>query len=465
MTQVIGRTNVRGVLLIACLTASLGCLFTTGCWRREILPTAFDPADARFMISDFSPRSAYADQPVQVSTRLQCRSLKDSRQRMYMPTGTYTHELRATPADGEPQTFTWTRGVTADQPTTSISWRGNLRDIPDGPGKLPVGEYDAALTVTLPDGAKLPYPYERRFSVRPRELILSLQADKATYLPGDTIVLTGSVTNAWGKPLQFSEAKPPRIALASLHGHDTMLIDSTDLPKVLAAGATHKLFDLRFVAGRADKRFSMGYRREDFPLPFGLMGKYAMQLTLRGEITGPPISEDAKPVSVVAFALPAKTELEIVKDDKAAAGDPPAPEYKAVITQNIRGAASIAASHTGRTTVLDVIDPGGIGRAEVTLTKGAWPERLVVRLRYEGTNRFRDVEGFTIGTDRLSLHGSLRSPVTEVITTGGKRSNAAKGEGMTFTTYGDCQEVVIPAERHFKGGETLKIQWVDQYRG
>jgi hypothetical protein len=82
----------------------------------------------------------------------------------------------------------------------------------------------------------------------------------------------------------------------------------------------------------------------------------------------------------------------------------------------------IEVTQTPTQTLLDVVSPSGIGEADVRLTEGTRPARLVLRLHLRGLEQFRLIYGDTIITAAVASvgkpvisqqRGSIAAPTSE----------------------------------------------------
>jgi hypothetical protein len=174
-------------------------------------------------------------------------------------------------------------------------------------------------------------------------------------------------------------------------------------------------------------------------------GAGAMIMTTRPSTTGPTSAPTSEPTSAPAAKPPAKPGL-LVRMDKQE---------------------DVAETAVGRdgTAVVAVTSPSGIGRASLQPGEGTpWPRRVVVRLV-----GFTALEGFDAGNDDVTVHGRLGGENTEVRRVGaGGKTGDAPDDGryaMPMEQTDDGIEVTLPGALCREGVGTVRIQWVDAYRG
>lgn len=201
-----------------------------------------------------------------------------------------------------------TYNLTAE--TGGFSHRPDLESM-----KLSPGKYELRVSMTPPTGKVVQGSYMQHTEVRKREMRLSLKSDRRAYKPGDIITLTGTVTNISGADIDFKAMKAPEIVLKDQY-QDTLGLDDVRLPDTLRREGTFRLFTLRFTAGKEDKRFTMGVRREALRLPFARPGDYNFKLTMRvptGEVVKPAWKHSVRPW---LQALPSTTKLRIAPEKR-----------------------------------------------------------------------------------------------------------------------------------------------------
>ena len=89
-------------------------------------------------------------------------------------------------------------------------------------------------------------------------------------------------------------------------------------------------------------------------------------------------------------------------------------------------------------TIINVVSKFGIGRADITLSQGAWPKNVVVRLYLQ------EVEGFDVS------NGTVKLELSDFIV---KRSKDKR-----------YYEVKLPKSLFIDRTTVISIQWVDFYR-
>jgi len=140
--------------------------------------------------------------------------------------------------------------------------------------------------------------------------------------------------------------------------------------------------------------------------------------------------------------------------------------------------ATVTAS--GERALIDVTSVSGIGGLEATLTEGAWPAEVVVRLRTRGLEQlFIRYGAFDIMTGKSS-HDSPDPPL--ILYVEGEDGRVQSAPPSSDVYYPDIRvvnpsadnpklpaadgyyEIVLPA--HFHRGEypSFSMQWIDFYR-
>jgi len=294
------RPRQRRAAMACCAWILLVC--GPGC---SSAPRPHDPADAAYVLDVMPVAWCYEDQPLGVRVDFDCWSRKH-KDRMQFPRGHCVYEYTITPDDARPVVLRQTWGKPRQ-------WSGDLKSLPGAPKRLPAGKHTLTIRAVLPAGKVVHGFFVRPFEVRKRELRLSLTSNRAAYEPGQPIVLTGSVENILEEGLDLTGLRMLKVVLRS--GGDRLPVKGIRLPDVLRPGKGHRLFQLRFTAGKSDRRFLMGPRAEMTPLPFGLKGKYRveLQMTLAIDRKAPSTSPaPAKPVQRTLQAIPAVATFEIV---------------------------------------------------------------------------------------------------------------------------------------------------------
>lgn len=121
------------------------------------------------------------------------------------------------------------------------------------------------------------------------------------------------------------------------------------------------------------------------------------------------------------------------------------PPAATVVVREVRDRseqAAVVLAVRGDTLHIDAISPAGIGGARVELTSGAWPARVVVRLRYAADRPFSRLEGSGAAIEST---GRADEPGTDLETTN------LRPDGF---------EVALPATQR----RVLYVHWVDMYR-
>ena len=128
--------------------------------------------------------------------------------------------------------------------------------------------------------------------------------------------------------------------------------------------------------------------------------------------------------------------------------------------------------------VFEVECPKGIGAADITLKSGAWPDSLLIRLHLRGLESFKVSDGTTTVGASVSSHGDHAVRVYR------GQGNAEKGikKGSPFWTeiraFGaggkpvgkvplnhGYFEVTVPKAFLNSQTKTIKLEWIDFYRG
>lgn len=132
-----------------------------------------------------------------------------------------------------------------------------------------------------------------------------------------------------------------------------------------------------------------------------------------------------------------------------------------------RPADRAAFQRTGQSVVLTIQSATGIGQADLSAPSGRWPARL--RVRIEGLTIAR-LEGFTVSSERLSLHSGAGRPWPE---TRGHDSDGRVVKRVEDRRYPMSIKVFSDAHRHWAEidlpasvltGQRLHLEWVDAYR-
>ena len=108
-----------------------------------------------------------------------------------------------------------------------------------------------------------------------------------------------------------------------------------------------------------------------------------------------------------------------------------------------------------RKAVIDIRSQFGIGSGTVHLVRGNWPREIVVRLHLGG------LEGFDVSNGTTSV--SKSDMQVKMVDKDGKP--LAGKYLLKEQAKGAYYEVELPAQLLGKGVTTLKMSWVDFYRG
>lgn len=144
----------------------------------------------------------------------------------------------------------------------------------------------------------------------------------------------------------------------------------------------------------------------------------------------------------------------------AVAADEPATQLKIVLRKpQDKATLSIKDSRA----VLAVESESGIGSAEITLAAGSWPKTIVLRLGV------KDLEGFHAENGVLRIHTSLGHAKPEVSQRAEdgkwKEAPAEDRHRISVRRAGDKIEVELPAVLFSEGRPSIRVQWIDYYRG
>ena len=115
----------------------------------------------------------------------------------------------------------------------------------------------------------------------------------------------------------------------------------------------------------------------------------------------------------------------------------------------------IEVTASNRKAVIDVRSQFGIGSGSIHLVRGNWPREIVVRLHLGGLEGF-DVSNGTTSVSRSDMQVKMVDKDGKPLA--GKYLLKEQAKGAYY-------EVELPAELLGKGVTTLKMSWVDFYRG
>ncbi|MBN9518213.1 hypothetical protein J0H58_06795 [bacterium] len=146
------------------------------------------------------------------------------------------------------------------------------------------------------------------------------------------------------------------------------------------------------------------------------------------------------------------------------------PSYKV----EVRKAADTVVARTEKDrTVFLVTSESGIGGADITLTGGAWPERVTLRFAYEKGKPFRSLEDIRLRTDRVVVQGAEKQSGRmrfcfvgadggqDVIEPGG--AEPAGYLDVRVRPGADGLDVTLPANL-LRGSRQLRLSWIDAFR-
>ena len=154
---------------------------------------------------------------------------------------------------------------------------------------------------------------------------------------------------------------------------------------------------------------------------------------------------------------------------------------QAVVTATPRRPdAQIEVTQTPTQTLLAVVSQGGIGEADVSLTPGAKPSRLIIHLHLRGLEQFRLIYGDTIITVAVASVGQpivrqqrslVSAPVIEEPLTSTSRfwlplrlvTDAASGAKIPLEN--GFFELEAPADLLAGDYRAFRFEWIDFFRG
>jgi hypothetical protein len=135
-----------------------------------------------------------------------------------------------------------------------------------------------------------------------------------------------------------------------------------------------------------------------------------------------------------------------------------------LIAERARGADEVRVHVESGIVVIDVFSRNGIGQITVKSGGQPWPMKAKVRLRYDATNPFTDLEGFTLTDSKSRLQTSLSSASVETSFLDKIKRNSAVKPKMKVIKTDRAIEVDLPME--WLGDEKkFTIHWIDFYRG
>jgi hypothetical protein len=112
---------------------------------------------------------------------------------------------------------------------------------------------------------------------------------------------------------------------------------------------------------------------------------------------------------------------------------------------------------------IDITSPTGIGGATIEKVSGAWPPKIIMRLRLKGLEDFK----FTYGATTVEINvSSTTQTVRETLIAAGQTSALSAGDAhwMAVSSNPGYYDIEAPAD-FFKSGEnTFTIEWIDFYR-
>ena len=116
--------------------------------------------------------------------------------------------------------------------------------------------------------------------------------------------------------------------------------------------------------------------------------------------------------------------------------------------------------------IFSVQDPSGIGSADVKLSAGRWPQKVVVRLE-----QFSSLEGFSAQANEIALHAFLprddKIGVTFFDEKGMRTDDSAKAAWRLHIrkiNEPKAIEIELPVEFLPTNGKAVRLGWVDAYR-
>ena len=244
--------NIRVCVLMACAAVFGGC---------EDPPVPYDSSDAHYSVDVTMGRLFYDDGPITLRRDMSVYSVREER-RMAWADVPVTYLYALTLPSGEQREY-------RNEDQRAGQRAGDLKKIPGGPDYLPPGDYKLNVALVTADGRNVQGRFTRAFTVRSRELKVTLSADRTSYAAGDVIKIEMDLTNLTAKAITFAGKNPDACKLTSKWGSDWMDLRGLVLPRSLAPGETVRLDSLEFTAGETDRRFNVGARRAWFPAPFG----------------------------------------------------------------------------------------------------------------------------------------------------------------------------------------------------
>lgn len=136
--------------------------------------------------------------------------------------------------------------------------------------------------------------------------------------------------------------------------------------------------------------------------------------------------------------------------------------------------AEIRVNASDGATVIDISDPGGIGRAELKRSGKKWPEKLVLRLRLKGLESLK----VTVGENKLGWWVAADPAVKTYMSQwvdGKETSLTSESPWWSEVKRVDVStksprkegyfELTLPARMFAENPEIMHIAWVDFFRG
>ncbi len=214
--------NIRVCVLMACAAVFGGC---------EDSPVPYNSSDARYSVEVAIGGLFYDDGPITLRREMSAYSVRQERPMAWADVPvTYLYAL--TLPSGEQREY-------RHEDQRAGQWSGDLKKIPGGPDYLPPGDYKLNVALVTADGRNVQGRFTRAFTVRSRELKVTLSADRASYAAGDVIKIEMDLTNLTAKAIIFAGKNPDACQLT--WGSDWMDLRGLVLPPSLQPGETVRL--------------------------------------------------------------------------------------------------------------------------------------------------------------------------------------------------------------------------------
>lgn len=147
-----------------------------------------------------------------------------------------------------------------------------------------------------------------------------------------------------------------------------------------------------------------------------------------------------------------------------ASGEDTSGKYK-IATRSIRNKDAVKVEGNAEQSYVNVLLSDGIGRTQISLAKGKWPERISLRvhskmlekLAFENSIGDRVTGGFSHSLDAKSGQWKHRSNFKPPIKSKVVEVKGGKGAALYF-------EITVPSTMLGKDSKWLKVEWIDAYR-